>query len=150
MGKVGLIVTYPAAEPDALEDKVPVGVVIPLDAMQTSSSADHQRWSSPVASSRATSDTPQKRDCRLPPRGGSTGYAVYAMAYPAIKPCTGVNIGVLCIKKRNSVNRTFAHIESPPPAQTRFTYFIHDDHNPTISLLLVVDSSSTGYGVPAL
>jgi hypothetical protein len=30
MGKIGLTVTYPAAEPDALEDIVPVGVVVSL------------------------------------------------------------------------------------------------------------------------
>ena len=66
-GKVGLTVTYPVAEPDALEDIVSVGVVVPLDVVQMSSSADHRRWSSPVASSRATSDTLKKRDCRLPP-----------------------------------------------------------------------------------
>ena len=66
-GKVGLTVTYPAAEPDALEDIVSVGVVVPLDAVQTSSSADHRRQSPPVASSRAASDTPQKHNCRLSP-----------------------------------------------------------------------------------
>lgn len=32
-GKVGLIVTYPAAEPDALEDIVPIDVVVSLDAV---------------------------------------------------------------------------------------------------------------------
>jgi hypothetical protein len=37
--------TYPAAEPDALEDIVPVDVVIPLNAVQTRSRADHQRSS---------------------------------------------------------------------------------------------------------
>jgi len=35
--------TYPAAEPDALVDIVPVGVVVPLVAVQTGSSADHRR-----------------------------------------------------------------------------------------------------------
>ena len=34
---------YPAAEPDALVDIVLVGVVVPLDAVQNGSSADHQR-----------------------------------------------------------------------------------------------------------
>ena len=33
---------YPAAEPDALEDIVPVDVVVPLDAVQMRSRADHQ------------------------------------------------------------------------------------------------------------
>ena len=37
--------TYPAAEPDALEDIVPVNVVVPLDAVQMRSSDDHQRSS---------------------------------------------------------------------------------------------------------
>ena len=37
--------TYPAAEPDALEDIVPVDVVIPLDAVQMRSHADHERSS---------------------------------------------------------------------------------------------------------
>ena len=31
---------YPAAEPDALDDIVPVDVVIPLDAVQKGSNAD--------------------------------------------------------------------------------------------------------------
>jgi hypothetical protein len=65
MRKVGLTVTYPAAEPDALEDIVYVGVVVPLDAVQTSSSVDHRRQRFPVASSHASNDTPQKRDCCL-------------------------------------------------------------------------------------
>ena len=34
---------YPAAEPDALVDIVPVDVVVPLDAVQKGSSADQQR-----------------------------------------------------------------------------------------------------------
>jgi hypothetical protein len=37
--------TYPAAELDALEDIVPVDVVILLNAVQTRSRADHQRSS---------------------------------------------------------------------------------------------------------
>jgi len=66
---------YPAAEPDALVDIVLVGVVVPLDAAQNGSSADHQRCREeddhrstrkermkrvvvPIA------DTPQKCDCR--------------------------------------------------------------------------------------
>ena len=66
---------YSAAEPDALVDIVLVGVVVPLDAVQNGSSADHQRRREeddhrntrkermkrvvvPLA------DTPQKRDCR--------------------------------------------------------------------------------------
>ena len=36
---------YLAAEPDALEDIVPVDVVVPLDAVQMRSRADHQRSS---------------------------------------------------------------------------------------------------------
>jgi hypothetical protein len=32
-GKVGLIVTYPTTEPDALVDIVHVGIVVPLDAL---------------------------------------------------------------------------------------------------------------------
>jgi hypothetical protein len=35
--------TYLAAEPDALEDIVPIDVVVPLDAVQRRSRADHQR-----------------------------------------------------------------------------------------------------------
>ena len=34
---------YPAAEPDALVDIVPVDVVVPLDAVQKESSVDQQR-----------------------------------------------------------------------------------------------------------
>ena len=34
---------YPAAEPDALEDIVPVDVIVPLDEVQMRSRADHQR-----------------------------------------------------------------------------------------------------------
>jgi hypothetical protein len=37
--------TYPAAEPDAFEDIVPVNVVVPLDAAQMRSRVDHQRSS---------------------------------------------------------------------------------------------------------
>jgi hypothetical protein len=37
--------TYPAAEPDALEDTVSVDVVVPLDAVQMRSYADHQQSS---------------------------------------------------------------------------------------------------------
>jgi hypothetical protein len=37
--------TYPVAEPDALEDTVSVDVVVPLDAVQMRSCADHQRSS---------------------------------------------------------------------------------------------------------
>ena len=33
---------YPAAEPDALEDIVPVDVIVPLDEVQMRSRADHQ------------------------------------------------------------------------------------------------------------
>ena len=80
-GKVGLTVTYPAAEPDALEDIVPVGVVVPLDAVQTSSSADHRRRSPPVASSRAASDTPQKHNCRLSPELANSKTADVSDAY---------------------------------------------------------------------
>ena len=35
--------TYPAAEPDALDDIVHVGIVVPLVAVQTGSSANHWR-----------------------------------------------------------------------------------------------------------
>ena len=38
-----ILETYLAAEPGALEDIVPVDVVIPLDAVQTRSHVDHQR-----------------------------------------------------------------------------------------------------------
>ena len=66
---------YPAAEPDALVDIVLVGVVIPLDAVQNRSSADHQRCreEDDHCSTRKErmkrvvvplADTPQKRDCR--------------------------------------------------------------------------------------
>ena len=34
---------YPAAEPDALVDIVPIDVAVPLDAVQKGSSADQQR-----------------------------------------------------------------------------------------------------------
>ena len=69
--------TYPVAEPNALDDIVPVGVVVPLVAVQMGSSADQWRtfnvrrhWEEEdvdVESSRAASDTPQKRDCRPSP-----------------------------------------------------------------------------------
>jgi len=35
-------------------------------------------------------------------RGGATGYAVYATAYPALLRCTGVNIRILLKKKREN------------------------------------------------
>ena len=60
--------TYPAVEPDALDDIVHVGVVVPLVAVQTESSADQWRIFNvrrhreeedvEVASSHATSGTP--------------------------------------------------------------------------------------------
>jgi hypothetical protein len=61
--------------PDALVDIMSVGVVIPLVVVQTGSSADHRRAFNvrrkeedvDVASSHATSDTPQKYDCRPSP-----------------------------------------------------------------------------------
>jgi hypothetical protein len=34
---------YPAVEPDALVDIVPVGVVVPLDAVQKGSNSYHQK-----------------------------------------------------------------------------------------------------------
>jgi len=71
---------YPAAEPDALVDIVPVDVVVPLDAVQKGSSADQQR---DAAKKMIVTDTPkkertkrvvvplvdnpQKRDCRPSP-----------------------------------------------------------------------------------
>jgi hypothetical protein len=56
--------TYLAAELDALEDIVPVDVIVPLDAVHMRSRADHLQSSRKrSASSRATSDTPQKHDC---------------------------------------------------------------------------------------
>jgi hypothetical protein len=42
MGKVGLILTYPATESDALEDIVSIGVVVPLDAMSITENKDSQ------------------------------------------------------------------------------------------------------------
>ena len=69
---------YPVAEPDALVDIVLVGVVVPLDAVQNGSSADHQRCRE-EDDHRSTrnermkrvvvplADTPQKRDCRPSP-----------------------------------------------------------------------------------
>ena len=67
---------YPAAEPDALVDIVPVDVVVPLDAVQKVSSADQQRdagkktivtnTSSKERTKRVVvplTDTPQKHDC---------------------------------------------------------------------------------------
>ena len=41
-GKVGFTETYTTAKPDALVDKVPVDVVVPFDAVQVGSSADHR------------------------------------------------------------------------------------------------------------
>ena len=74
--------TYPAAEPDALDDIVSVGVVVPLVAVQTGSSADQRRTFNvrrhreeediDVASSRAASNTPQKRDSRPSPEQVNT------------------------------------------------------------------------------
>ena len=69
---------YSAAEPDALVDIVLVGVVVPLDAVQNGSSADHQRCreEDDHCSTRKErmkrvvvplADTPQKRDCRPSP-----------------------------------------------------------------------------------
>ena len=60
---------------------MPVGVVTPLNAVYKGSTVDHQRAfavhreedqqdtreEEDIVSSRAVSDTPQKRDCRLPP-----------------------------------------------------------------------------------
>jgi hypothetical protein len=40
-----ITITYPAAKPDALVLIVSVGVVVPLDAVQKRSCADHQRSS---------------------------------------------------------------------------------------------------------
>jgi len=68
------IALYPAApEPVALVDIAPIGVVVPLDAVQECCSADqpdgvrrHQEEEDD-ASSRAGNNTPQKRDCRPSP-----------------------------------------------------------------------------------
>ena len=59
--------TYPAVEPDALDDIMPVGVVVLLVAVKTESSADQRRTFNvrqhreeedvDVASSHAASDT---------------------------------------------------------------------------------------------
>ena len=67
---------YPAAEPDALVDILPVDVVVPLDAVQKASSADQQRDAGKKMIVTDTTrkertkrvvvplaDTPQKRDC---------------------------------------------------------------------------------------
>ena len=72
-----ILETYPAAEPDALDDIVHVGVVVPLIAVQMGSSADQRRTFNvdrhreeedvDVASSHAANDTPQKHDCRPSP-----------------------------------------------------------------------------------
>ena len=71
---------YPAAEPDALVDIVPVDVAVPLDAVQKASSADQQRDAGKKMIVTDTTrkertkrvvvplaDTPQKRDCRPSP-----------------------------------------------------------------------------------
>ena len=71
---------YPAAEPDALVDIVPVDVVVPLDAVQKESSADQQRDAGKKMIVTDTTrkertkrivmplaDTPQKHDCRPSP-----------------------------------------------------------------------------------
>ena len=71
---------YPAAEPDALVDIVPVDVVVPLDAVQKGSNADQQRDTGKKIIITDTTrkertkrvvvplaDTPQKRDCRPSP-----------------------------------------------------------------------------------
>ena len=63
------------AELDALVDIVHVGVVVPLVAVQTGSNVDYRRAfnvgqeeeDADVASSRAASNTIQKRDCRSSP-----------------------------------------------------------------------------------
>ena len=66
--------TYPTVEPDALDDILPVGVVVLLVAVQTGSNADQRRTfnvrrhrEEDIVSSRAASDTPQQRDCRPSP-----------------------------------------------------------------------------------
>ena len=71
---------YPAAEPDALVDILPIDVVVPLDAVQKASSADQQRdvgkkmivtdTTRKERTKRVVvplADTPQKRDCRPSP-----------------------------------------------------------------------------------
>ena len=63
--------TYSTTKPNALVDIVPAGVVVPLDAVQKGSSADHQRAfavrreEEDIASSSAVSDTPQKGSGRV-------------------------------------------------------------------------------------
>ena len=74
--------TYPAVELDALDDIVSVGVVVPLVAVQTGSSADQRRTFNvrrhqeeedvDIVSSHAASDTPQKHDCRPSPEQVNT------------------------------------------------------------------------------
>ena len=72
---------YPVAEPDALIDIVYVDVVAPLDVVQKGSNADQQRVEDDHRTSRKErtkqvvvplTDTPQKRDCRLPPEQVNT------------------------------------------------------------------------------
>jgi len=79
---------YPAAEPDALVDIVPVDVVIPLYAVQKGSSADQRRDAGKkmIVTSRKErtkqvvvplTDTPQKRDCRPSPEQVNSQTAVF-------------------------------------------------------------------------
>jgi len=46
------------------------------------------------------------------PRGGATGYAVYATAYPALLRCTGVNIRILLKKKEKTTPRVASVVAS--------------------------------------
>jgi len=45
-------------------------------------------------------------------RGGATGYAVYATAYPALLRCTGVNIRILLKKKEKTTPRVASVVAS--------------------------------------
>ena len=81
---------YPAAEPDALVDIVPVDVVVPLDAVQKGNSADQQRDAGKKMIVADTTrkvrtkqvvvpltDTPQKRDCRSSPEQVNSRIAAF-------------------------------------------------------------------------
>jgi len=49
---------------------------------------------------------------KLDSRGGATGYAVYATAYPALLRCTGVNIRILLKKKEKTTPRVASVVAS--------------------------------------
>ena len=98
---------YPAAEPDALVDIVPVDVVVSLDAVQKGSSDDQQRdvgkkmiitdTSRKEMTKRVVvplADTPQKRDCRPSPEQVNSRTTVFRRpTLPVlVRPRTGMEM----------------------------------------------------------